>query len=195
MSTTLIGAEGLYSETFDNLHLREEINFDKQVTFRKNDIEYNLKNNIKVNSSSAFDASTLPTSKTSLTQGERSINKELSNFYEYRFDNQHQNFLPLFGGKFYCLSEDEFIHNTLQLYTDFPIWRASIEQGQDILSKKMKFRENYKVLSVLIVDYLANLKQRREANHLMQTTWDHTFRAREEMAKKIFYKERLRTME
>jgi hypothetical protein len=61
VSTSLIGAEGLYSETYDNLYLRQGINFNQNETFRKNEIDSYLKKKMTFDKNKVFEPDTLPT--------------------------------------------------------------------------------------------------------------------------------------
>lgn len=63
------------------------------------------------------------------------------------------------------------------------------------MEKKMMFRTNQKVLSVKVVEYLASLNEKRNENFAMKVAWEETLKVREEKAKMIFYKEKLREEE
>lgn len=59
-STTLVGAEGLYKESYDHFFDHQNVDFEGESTYKVNEIESLLREKRKVDLSSAFQSETDP---------------------------------------------------------------------------------------------------------------------------------------
>lgn len=62
------------------------------------------------------------------------------------------------------------------MYTDFDLWKNSIETGREILSKKMVISQQVKVIMSAFSEGNLHLEANRKANHYYALTWQETLR-------------------
>ena len=75
------------------------------------------------------------------------------------------------------------------MYTNFELWKKSIENGMKILGKRMLIGDQYKLIMSVLAEQNLYLEQNRQSNHYMSLAWRETL-AGLEMRNKIINQKR-----
>lgn len=76
----------------------------------------------------------------------------------------------------------------MELYRDFDLWRASIENGRRILAKRMFAAQQTRALAALFGETNLHLDALRQTNHYRRLAWQETLLGLEGRARALHNK-------
>jgi hypothetical protein len=83
---------------------------------------------------------------------------------------------------------DDFARDAVRLYSNFDLWKQSIENGTGIIKKRMLKPQQFRIIIGSIGEILPELEAQRKANHYRSLAWQETLAGLERRSRAIYQK-------